>query len=183
MENHPPLCCNTVCSRIPWCKNEQAVANTCAVLKQPRVHSENKIYLSNHSAYFFSHFFNSSLLHIQPMSLPKAFESVLNCEVFSVIFKPWYILDCSFVRLENENAIMLLKHFIIFELLQLLNESHSATYKGMYLSCERWQLLLSLSVSAAFNLLVLTVDHKPTTKKNIMRCISGIPYEAQQNHS
>lgn len=85
------------------------------------------------------------------MSLQKAFESILNCEVLWVILKPWNVLDCSFVRLETENAIMLLKHFIIFELLQLLNESHSATYKGVYLSCERRQLLFSLSDSAAFN--------------------------------
>jgi len=76
-----------------------------------------KNYLSNHSAYFFSHLFNSSLLHIYPMSLHKAFESILNCEVLLVIFKPWKVLHCSFVRLETENAIMLLKHLIIFELL------------------------------------------------------------------
>lgn len=112
----------------------------------------------------FSHLFNSSLLHIQPMSLQKAFESILNCEVLSVLLKPWNVLDGGFVRLEIENAIMLVKHFIIFELLQLLNESHSATYRGVYLSCEGWQLLLSLSDSVAFNLLVLAADHKLMNK-------------------
>jgi len=46
-----------------------------------------------------------------------------------------------------------------------LNESHSATYKDVYLSCERWWLLLSLSDSAAFNLLVLAEDHNLMKKK------------------
>lgn len=167
MENHPPLLQYSLQQQNSLV--QEWVGNCwylCCFLNSHGYTQRRKfIFRVNNSTYFFPHPFNSSLLHISPMSLQKAFQSILNCEVLSAILKPWNVLDCSFVRLETENAIMLLKYFIIFELLQLLNESHSKTYRGVYLSCERWQLLLSLSVSAAFILLVLAADHNLMTKK------------------